>query len=195
MDKSPIEKKEGSRKRTRISGGLPAKAVPAIIDDLVFEKNQCSNFARKIAEDVHGISLNYWIDKHYHNRYYIGDADGKREGIEPGNVYALVMEAVKHLMFYSGVVKNFKFLNYKPNPADGRLLRVVCQKVIEGHKLNVIIECHAIKLDMFEITIITALQKEDFEISDGQYSIELLGAGNSTLFHCSRGKLVEISSI
>ena len=182
-----------NRRRRRIS--LQPKGTPAIIDELEFISNKCSLNARRIGEKIETTTVvDFWIDKHYHIRYQHGDEKGKREGIEPEKVQNIVTESLKHLIFYAGSVKNFTFLNHNIKTGN-RNLRVVCQKVFDGNKTNVTIEAHIISLNEFEITIVTAIQNNDYLPSDGQYTIELLGGENSCLYYSSRGKISEISNI
>lgn len=182
-----------NRRRRRIP--LQSKGIPAIVDELEFISNKSSHNARRMCEKIESsIFADFWIDKHYHIRYHQGDEAGKREGIEPEKVESIVKESLKHLIVYAGSVKNFTFLNHNSKMGE-RSLRVVCQKVFNGNKTNVTIEAHIISLNEFEITIVTALQKNDYLPSDGQYTIELLGGENSSLFHSSRGKILEVSSI
>lgn len=181
-----------NRRRRRMS--VNKNAVPAIIDELEFTANKCSPNARKIGNKIESTNVDFWIDKHYHIRYHQGDEYGKRDGIEPEKVHGIVEEALRHLILYSGSVKNFTFLNHNPE-SGGRNLRVVCQKNFDGQKTNVTIEAHIISLNEFEITIVTAIQKNDYQPSDGQYAVELLGNDNSILVQSSRGKITDISSI
>lgn len=181
-----------NRRRRRIP--LNKNAMPAIIDELEFIANKCSPNARRIGKKIESTNIDLWIDKHYHIRYHIGDENGKREGIEPEKVHGIVEEALKHLIVYSAIVKNFTFLNHNAVKGE-RALRVICQKEFDSGKTNVTIEGHFVSLNEFEITIVTAIQKNDYQPSDGQYAVELLGNGNSILYHCARGKITEISSI
>lgn len=57
------------------------------------------------------------------------------------------------------------------------------------------IEAHYAGLNNFEITVITAIQTNDFQLSDGQFAIELMGDGTSTLYVKSRGKITEVKTI
>jgi hypothetical protein len=183
-----------NRRRRRVNLQKNPNAIPAIVDELEFIENRCSLKARKIGDRIENTNIDFWIDKHYHIRHQHGDEDGKREGIELEKVYEIVQESLKHLMVYSATVKNFTFLNHNA-PKGGRNLRIVCQKFYKENKTNVTIEGHLISLNEFEITIVTAIQKNEYQPSDGQYAVELLGAGNSTLIHCNRGNLNEISHI
>ncbi|MDF2382597.1 hypothetical protein JMG10_14035 [Nostoc ellipsosporum NOK] len=133
------------------------------------------------------------MDKHYHIRYKFGDERGKREGIAPEKIKLIVNEAIKHLVAYSAFVKSFSFLNHDHIRGE-KALRIVCKKELGGHVTNVVIEVHYIDLDEFEITIITALQADDFRLGDGQYAI-LLNENGSSLLHFSRGKLKEVHSL
>lgn len=183
-----------NRRRRRQHLQQNPNAVPAIVDELEFGKNMCSQNARKIGEQVEKTTVGLWIDKHYHIRVQHGDESGKREGIETEKVYEIVQESLKHLSVYSAIVKNFTFLNHNLPPGD-RAVRVICQKCFDGNKTNVTIEGHFVSLNDIEITIVTAIQKNDYQPSDGQYAIELLGGGNSVLLHCSKQKITEISNI
>ena len=95
------------RKRIRYE----PKRVPAIQDELAFLKNKCSDHAKKIFVEIEKVYVELWFDKHYHDRHQHGDEDGKREGISPRIVEALVRKCIKHLLFYSSTVLGFKFIN------------------------------------------------------------------------------------
>lgn len=170
------------------------EATPAIVDEAEFIENKCSPNAKRFSQRVENTNIDIWIDKHYHIRSHLGDEYGKRDGIEPEKVREIVEEAIRHLIVYSGIVKNFTFLNYR-HAKGQRALRIVCQKEYGGNKTNVTIEAHLTNLNEIEITIVTAIQKNDYQPSDGQYVIELLGGGNSTLLHFARNKLNEICDL
>jgi len=184
------------RKRKRIYPENKDMGNIAIVDEIAFVQNCASPNARKVVSIDETFQIDIWEDKHYHLREQHGDTNGKREGIEPKKTQEIIKEALKHLIFYSGVVKNFSFLNYKL-PLGSRALRILCQKIYDGNTTNVIIEGRVIGLNCFEITVFTALQKNDFEPSDGQYVLELLGNENSILSHYTKrfNKLNEICSI
>lgn len=184
----------GMKRRRRLLSERVRKATPAILDEAEFIANKCSPNARRFSKTIENTNIDIWIDKHYHIRSHLGDEYGKRDGIEPERVREIVEEAIRHLIVYSGVVKNFTFLNYRHIKGQ-RALRVVCQKEYEGNKTNVTIEAHLVNLNEIEITIITAIQKNDYQPSDGQYVIELLGGGNSTLLHFARNSLSEICNL
>lgn len=183
---------EGKQPRKRIP--IAKRGIPVIEDEMAFVANKSSSNARIITTIDERIGVKIWFDKHYLDRHQHGDERGKRIGIDTSTVESLVINCIKHLLLYGSYVKNFTFLN-NGKPISGRSLRVVCQQETKDGKLNVIIEAHFISLYEYEITVITAICKEDFEISDGQYAIELTGKDNSTLRFNSRGRINEVFSI
>lgn len=84
----------------------------AVIDELEFTKNKCSENARKHSNLFESIEFEIWFDKHYHNREQHGDEDGKRHGIENELVINLINKSAMHLIFYSLKVRSFSFLNF-----------------------------------------------------------------------------------
>jgi hypothetical protein len=177
------------RQRRRIAFGVNPKAVPAIEDELAFSQNKCSPNTRKIGSHAQNTNIDFYIDKHYHIRANQGDNMGKREGIEPNKVYLLVKKCIPHLILYSSIMDSFSFLNFDKMPKPGRNLRVVCQGINDDdNQLNVVIECHVVSLTDIEITIVTAIQKNDYLPSDGQYSVLIDDCKGSELFYCSKGK-------
>ena len=180
------------RKRLRIHE-KKINRLPAIEDEFEFKENKGSKNARKISTQKEAIIVELWIDKHYQIRHQHGDDFGKREGIEEKKVLEIVSESVQHLLVFSSITR-FSFLNYDYT-SDGRAIRVVCQKEYNGIKTNVVIVAHFIELRKIEITIVTAIQKNDFQLSDGQFAIELLGNQSSVLRHFARGTLSELSNI
>ena len=129
------------------------KGVPALHDELAFVENKCSNHARKIFVEVENIHIELWFDKHYHDRHQHGDDHGKREGIDPKTVENLIRKSIRHLIFYSSVVKGFTFANYNK---EGQFpVRVVLQEELDGSMLNVVIEAHFLDIGRYEITVKT----------------------------------------
>jgi hypothetical protein len=180
--------------RKRIPYIKPTGELP-IFDEMEYKENKCSSKARQIRTTKEGLNINIWFDKHYLDRYQHGDNNGKRDGIDQDIVLSLVIQVIKHLLFYSAVVKNFTFLNHNYQYSTGRAIRIVCQKIANGSLLNVPIEVHFISIDEYEITVITAMSKDDFTLSDGQYAIEILGKNNSILKKSDRGKIMDVYEI
>jgi hypothetical protein len=58
--------------------------------------------------------------------------------------------------------------------------------------LNVIVEYHYINKNKYEVTVRTAMCKDEFKISDGQYKIEIDDDGNSVLYKNERSSLNSI---
>ncbi|MEO6611199.1 MAG: hypothetical protein ABIT05_03670 [Chitinophagaceae bacterium] len=164
MDKPP-------RKRL---GPIAANALPAVADPWKFEANLCTPNARIVAEVTEEIDVNLWYDKHYHDRHFIGDKNGKRDGIDMDVVEGLVLRSIKHLFLYSGMFPNLHFINHKPT---SRATRLVLQESVNGVLLNVVIEVHFVKISLYEITVKTAMRHDEFDMSDNQYVIELDGDG------------------
>jgi hypothetical protein len=161
-------------------------------DEMSFDKNLCSDKARQIELLEEKISFDLWYDKHYLDRAQHGDENGKRDGIEMDAVKKLVSEGLLHLLFYCAKVKGFSFLNHE-HPKGERALRIVLQdSYTQSPSLNIIIEIHYVSFNKYEITVKTALCKDIFEFSDGQYAVELFDSGSSRLKLMDRGKVREI---
>jgi hypothetical protein len=161
-------------------------------DPLSFISNKASDKARLIKESSEQIKIELWYDKHYCDRNQHGDDNGKREGIDHSVVENLVLDAIKHLLFYSSVVPGFAFINSGKNE---RASRIVCQREMDEVMLNVVIEVHYKSLCEYEVTVKTAMRVDDFIMSDGQYAVELFGIDNSVLKLKARKKVEEILEI
>jgi hypothetical protein len=168
---------------------LKKNATPAIDDPLEFKANKCTKNARFIETKHQQVSANIWFDKHYVLRYQVGDESGKREGIAPDIIGSLITDSFSQLMLYGSSVKGFKFLNFA-GQLDGNT-RVILQKEIDGELLNVAIEAHYISLNIYEITICTAMISNSFKIAAGQFCIEVY-EGGSILKKYDNGKLSNI---
>jgi len=165
-----------------------------VVDALAFVKNKSSENARPIEMLVEGINIEIWHDKHYAIRQQFGDENGRREGIEQEIVMKLIRGAVKHLFYYSFKVKFFSFISDEGQHL--RYPRIILQKEdLDGILLNVAIELHCISLDKYEITVFTAMKKDDFKMSQGQFAIQLYGNSESELKKFENGKLLTISNI
>jgi len=154
------------------------KSLPALEEDpLAFQQNKSSHKAKRIYTKEENITIELWFDKHYHDRDQHGDDFGKRDGIDNDVVESLVRRSIKHMILYSTLVKGFSFLNKDPQPF-GRPLRIVLQEQSAYGLLNVVIEAHFIRIDCYEITVKTAMCKDDYKPFDNQYIIELDGDGS-----------------
>lgn len=153
-------------------------------DPLAFTKNRCSDNARMVLTKAEGIEFDIWFDKHYYHRERYGDDNGKREGISHDLVQQLIIDAAKHLLFYSIKVKGFSFVNFELAIRKTRI--TITQNLKEETKLNIVAEYHYLNLNRYEVTVITALRKDDFHFSDGEYQIEIHIDGTSSLFKMER---------
>ncbi len=81
-----------------------------MFDGVAFMQNKSSQNARKSHTIENKLHFDMWMDKHYQIRYQHGDEFGKREGIDPDRVLALVEKSLKHLIIYSTKISEV-FLN------------------------------------------------------------------------------------
>ena len=157
-------------------------------DKDAFTENCSTENARKQIEFTENLKTELWIDKHYWN--YITSKE--REGIELEFTEPLITKSLKHLLYYSLKLKEFNFVNHPPKQM--RNIRVVLRQLFKTKlPLNVTVECHFINLNIFEVTIITAMSVENFKLSDGQYLIEFNDL-SSTLYSFKTRQLKEIDS-
>lgn len=176
----------GNRPRISVTG-----LEPAVPDELEFTKNRTSSNARRICVNSLNLEFEVWFDKHYFSREHHGDESGKREGINYDVVKELIEDVAKHLIFYSLKVKNFSFVNFHQSHRPERV--VITQLLDDELALNVITEYHYLSLNKYEVTIVTALKKDDFYFSDGQYQIKIDVDNTSTLYRSERGVVKIIS--
>lgn len=148
-----------------------------IDDPLELKPNKSSVKARRVFIKVENITFELWFDKHYLDRHHHGDDSGKREGIEPEVVENLVRRSLKHMVYYSTVVAGFSFSSKEEHTYD-RYLRIVLQEQSDYGLLNVVIETHCLGINNYELTVKTAMCIDDFQLSEGQYIIELDGDGS-----------------
>lgn len=181
---------ESNRKRKRITY---RPKVPNVIDDpLELRPNKSSVKARRILISVENITIELWFDKHYLDRCQHGDEYGKREGIDYDSVTSLVKRSIRHMIAYSTLVKGFNFLN--KSTASHEMERIVLQEQAACGLLNVVIETHYLDINRLEITVKTALCKDNYHLSKNQYSIELDG-DHSILKKCDVKTIREVCSI
>ena len=161
-----------------------------IVDDTMsFIPNKCTIKARKIKESDIKINCNFWEDKHYSTRSQHGDDDGVRVGIERAAVMQLIEESMPYLYYLSAVMDHFSFLN---TDNTNRKNRIVLQRIDDDLvMLNVVIECYTIDIITHEITIKTAMKINGFELSDGQFALELM-EGGAKLRQFQKKRLCEI---
>lgn len=181
---------EQKPKRKRIE---PKQLTPAIKDELAFVENKATAKARKIGEFSLQFDYDIYFDKHYLDRHQHGDDLGKRDGIDTHLVEKLVNAGIEPLIFFSALIKNVTFVN-QAGMKGNRATRVVLQEDINGTMLNVVIEAHYYNPGYYEITVKTAICKDDYEPSDGQYAIEING-DSYTLRKFENFKLREIAKV
>ncbi len=151
-------------KRPRINNKI------TIVDIEAYTENAGSKNTRKLIDVNYNIVTEIWIDKHYSIREQHGDNSGKREGISREVVEILVKKAFLHLKYYNLKHSNFKFINFPPSGV--RNIRIVLKDEFKDEDtLNVVVEYHFIDLSLYEVTVFTAMCKNDFYLSDGQYAL------------------------
>ncbi|MDO7138282.1 hypothetical protein [Algibacter lectus] len=181
------------RKRiSRIKETSPT-TVHLVVDKEVFTKNASSDKAKKVLVFNENLNVEIWIDKHYQNRVYHGSDDGsERDGIEYVNIEPVLIKSFKHLLYYSLKHKNFVFVNHPPSRVRNN--RLVLKELIEDEVfLNIVVEYHFIDLNTIEITLVTAMKSDNFNMSNGQFGIEFED-NYSKLIQFSKGKLSEIDT-
>ena len=179
---------EDRPKRKRINRMVGAVEVK---DDLAFTECLGSKSAKEIRTTPHNINLELWFAKHYHNRDQFVDEDGNQRDIPPLDIEALVTKGLKHLIFYSAVVKGFTFLNHEDYPG---IIRVVLKDTYsKSSALSVLIQSHFKNFSKYQITVITAIDAH-IHMASGQYCVEFVGDSHSVLKKRDNGKFVEILS-
>jgi len=163
-----------------------------IEDELAFTSNKCSKNARKIKSLKSGFGFEMWHEKHYAIRMQFGDNDGIRKGIDAHNIESLIIRSLRHIMAYSAILKTFAPINCESKM--DRAERIVLQEESDDGMLNVVVEIHLISPEMFEITVITAICKEDYVLSDGQFGIEMID-NESVIRQMVRGAVKEIHNL
>jgi len=163
------------------------------IDKEIFLANASSANAKKTLVFNENLNIEIWIDKHYQNRVYHGSDDGiERKGIQYVNIEPVLIKSFKHILYYALKHKNFVFINHPPNKV--RNIRLVLKELIDDEIfLNIVVEYHFINLSTIEVTLITALQSDDFNMSNGQFGIEFED-NHSKLVMFSAGRLNEIDT-
>lgn len=181
---------ENKRKRKRIN--FTEKQGEIIIDIESFTKNKSSDNVKKIQSVKEEIEIDIYFDKHYYLRNQIGDENGKRDGIGYDFVESILLMATKHLIYYALKIKGFTFINFD----EGFKQRIILTQHFtdESHDLNVVVEYHYISMHKYEVTVITALRKNDFYFNDGSYQVELNEDDTSDLNKKELGRVKKINS-
>lgn len=156
-------------KRKRIN--FAEKKGEIVVDVEAFIKNKSSENVKKIHSAKEEIEIDIYFDKHYYLRNQIGDENGKRDGIGYNFVQELLLKATKHLIYFALKIKGFSFINFD----EGFKQRVtLTQHFDDGNEdLNVVVEYHYLSMHKYEVTVITALRKNNFYFNDGSYQVKL----------------------
>jgi hypothetical protein len=167
------------------------KGLPPEPDPLGYIGNKASDRVRLISSVQKPVEIIIYYDKHYIDRLNNGDENGRRDGIESSIIEDLVKRAFDHLLVYSSLVAGFCFSNH---PGITGSPRIVIQEIKNGIMLNVVLSIHYEGISRYEITVKTAMCVDDFNISDGQYVIELY-EGGSTLKKKIKNNIIEILTL
>lgn len=181
---------ENKRKRKRID--FAEKKGEIIVDVEAFIKNKSSGNVKKIQSAKEEIEIDIYLDKHYYLRNQIGDENGKRDGIGYDFVESILLKATKHLIYYALKIKGFTFINFD----GGFKQRIILTKHFDNGSddLNVVVEYHYLSMHKYEVTVVTALRKNNFYFNDGSYQIELHEDDTSGLNKNELNKVKKISS-
>jgi len=181
---------ENKRKRKRIN--FAEKQGEIVIDVESFIKNKSSENVKKIQSTKEEIEIDIYFDKHYYLRNQIGDENGKRDGIGYEFVESTLLKATKHLIYYALKIKGFTFINFD----EGFKQRIILTQHFndDSTDLNVVVEYHYLSMHKYEVTVITALRKDNFYFNDGSFQIELHEDHTSDLNKNEMGKVKKIST-
>jgi hypothetical protein len=172
--------------RKRI-GDKMAGAI-AVKDDKAYTESLGSKNAREIKTVSEHISLELWFDKHYAVRDQHGSDDGTKRDISSEAVEALVIKALKHLIFYSSTVKGYTFLNHEDHPGT---IRAFVKDTIGAKPLSIVIQAHFKNFSKYQVTVITAID-DHIRLGSGQQIIEFVGESHSILKKNEGGKEIPI---
>lgn len=173
-------------KRKRIS----VNEVENIVDVEAWLENSASRKVRHYTTFAENFQIEFWYDKHYWDRLHLGDENGDRVGIAFENVEPLMVKSFKHLMYYVLKHRDVLFVNHPP-PKTRNIRIVLRQRFYDKITLNVAVEYHFISLNKFEVTIITAMSNQQFQLGDNQYAIEF-SEECSTLYRLVNKQVIKV---
>ena len=148
-----------------------AKATTDVKPDF---KPNCASDNAKFLHKYTEFEVELWIDKHYEKRLLHGDENGKREGINEENVQELIINAFKYLLDIYLRFPRFKFINFFEPGKKPTKERIVLKNVHDNGTLNVVVEIHFLDTSKYEVTVITAMEVDNFKIADSQYVISIV---------------------
>jgi len=163
-----------------------------IIDVDAWLENCASKKVRHHTTFAENFQIEFWYDKHYWDRLHQGDDDGDRVGIEFEHVEPLVVKSFKHLIYYSLKHKELLFVNHPP-PRTRNIRVVLRQTFTDKTILNIAVEYHFVSLNKFEVTIVTAMSIEGFQLGDNQYALEF-NETESTLYRLVNKQVVTVDN-
>lgn len=137
-------------------------------------KPNCASDNAKFLYKYTEFEVELWIDKHYENRLIHGDDNGKRKGINEKDVQGLIINAFKYLLDIYLRFPRFKFINFFEQGKTPTKERIVLKNVHDNGILNVVVEIHFLDTSKYEVTVITAMEIDDFKIADSQYVISIV---------------------
>ncbi|CAL68049.1 hypothetical protein GFO_3105 [Christiangramia forsetii KT0803] len=160
-------------KRPRIQKPIIKDSIFEKVDDNEAFKPNCASENARLLYKYNEFEVELWIDKHYHSRRIHGDDYGKREGIEEQEVQELIVFSFKYLVDIFLRFPKFKFINFFENGKIPTKDRVILKQTKEDGTLNVVVEIHFLETSKYEVTVVTAMQVDDFNVGDGQYVLSI----------------------
>lgn len=135
--------------------------------------SNCASQNAKLLHTYNEFEVELWIDKHYQNRRTHGDDNGARTGIEEEDVQNLIIRSFKYLLDIYLRRTRFTFINFSDKEKVSKE-RLVLKNIHPNGILNIVVEIHYLETSKYEVTVITAMETDDFKISDGQYVLSFV---------------------
>lgn len=155
-----------------------------IVDPESYGPNCCSKSAKHFHEYPNDLVVELWIDRHCTLRQV------ERAGIDIDTLRVLAIESVKHTVYYQLRLPKFNIIQYPEY--RGKDKRVLVQETTaNGELLNLVVEYHYLDICRYEVTLITAMVEDNFNIFDGQYILCIDGE-SSTLKRKVVGNITDV---
>ncbi len=166
------------KKRPRINNSSEIKIVDK------YSPNSCTQTGRQFYKANINTEVELWFESHCDKRQL-------ERGLESNTLQNLTVRCISHIFYYQLRYPAFVFIQY-PEKRGIKYRFILQERNQEGNLLNIATEIHYVDIGIFEITLITAMIEENFNVFDNQLVLRVDGE-SSQLFRQVNRQLVEVA--
>ncbi|MFW0738807.1 hypothetical protein [Flavobacterium sp. T12S277] len=161
---------ENKPKRKRIT--IPTSDV--VVGSLTkYTPNSCTQTGRQFHKAVIHTDVELWFEKHCDTRQI-------ERGLESNTLQDLTVRCINHIFYYQLRYPAHVLIQY-PEKRGIKYRFILQERNKDGDLLNIATEIHFVDIGIYEITLVTAMIEENFNIFDTQLVLRVDGESSQLL--------------